>query len=131
MKSSTVRQSLLRTSQAAAELLEEDGRALGRPEEEDGVDLRHVDAFVEEVDGEETLTVPARSVAQRAARDRRWSVSADTAIEGRPASVNSLRHELGVRDAHAEAERAHRRRVGDACPATAARISATRASSPV
>ena len=46
--------------QAAAELLEEDGRALGGPEEEDGVDVGEVETLVEEVGGEEDVH-PARS----------------------------------------------------------------------
>ena len=41
--------------QAAAELLEKDGGAFGGPEEEDGIDLRYVDALVEQIDGEDNV----------------------------------------------------------------------------
>ena len=44
-----------RQPQAAAQLLEEDGRAFRRPQEEHSVDLWDVQAFVEEVDGEENV----------------------------------------------------------------------------
>ena len=42
-------------AEAAAELLEEDGGALGGAEEEHGVDLGDVDALVEDVDGEDDV----------------------------------------------------------------------------
>lgn len=44
--------------QAAAQLLEEDGRALGRSKEEDGVDLRNVHAPVEQVHREQDVDLP-------------------------------------------------------------------------
>ncbi len=43
----------LGAAQASAQLLEEEGWAVGGAEEEEGVHHRDVDAFVEEVDGEE------------------------------------------------------------------------------
>ena len=43
----------LGAAQASAQLLEEEGWAVGGAEEEEGVQHRDVDAFVEEVDGEE------------------------------------------------------------------------------
>jgi hypothetical protein len=45
----------------AAELLEEERRRFRRPEEEDRVDRRHVDARVEEILAEATLSSPVRS----------------------------------------------------------------------
>ena len=41
------------SAQASAELLKEQRRALGRAQQQQGVDVRHVDALVEEVDGEQ------------------------------------------------------------------------------
>jgi hypothetical protein len=66
--------------EAAAELLEEDRGALGRAEEEDGVDVGQVDALVEQVDREQAAEL-ARSAA---------GVSAVTAADGRSARVNTL-----------------------------------------
>ena len=43
--------------QSSAELLQEHGGALGRPEEQDRVDGRHVDALVEQIDGEHDVDV--------------------------------------------------------------------------
>ena len=45
----------LGAAQASAQLLEEEGWAVGGAEEEEGVHHRDVDALVEEVDGEEEL----------------------------------------------------------------------------
>src|ERR1700722_7522392 len=42
-------------AQPSTELLKEDRGALRRPKEEDGVDAGYVDAFVEQVDGEDDL----------------------------------------------------------------------------
>src|SRR5262249_6553768 len=51
--------------QSAAELLEEQGSALGRAEQEECVDVRDVDALVEEVDGEHDTDPPGREVGER------------------------------------------------------------------
>ena len=42
-------------AKAAAKLLHEDRRALGGPQEQHGVDIGDVEAFVEHVDGEEHI----------------------------------------------------------------------------
>jgi hypothetical protein len=57
---------VLRLSESAAELLEEQGRALGGPEHEDGVDVGHVDALVEQVDREHDAHAAGGEVPQRA-----------------------------------------------------------------
>ena len=56
-----------RHAQAAAELLQEQGGALGRSEHEDDVDRRDVDALVEQVDREDDLDAARGEVAQRTA----------------------------------------------------------------
>ena len=94
-------------AQSAAELLQEDRRALGRSEEQHGVDVGEVEALVEQVGGEEHVD-PARLAGPRGrARGRPAGVSPLTASAGMPASLNVCGHELGVGDADAEAERAH------------------------
>ena len=73
-------------AEAAPELLHEDQRALGRTQEQQCVDFGKVHAFVEEVHGEERASVPfcSRRAPCGACRCR---CSADTACEGRPASL--------------------------------------------
>jgi hypothetical protein len=102
---------VLRFPEPSAELLQEEGRALGRPQHEHGVDVRDVDTFVEQVDREHGSHAPLREIAQgsfslgpRAVapdRDRLDSVATEV-----------LGHESCVLDAHAEAETAHRRWLG-------------------
>ena len=117
-------------AQAAAELLQEDGRALGGTQEEHGVDLGDVDALVEEVDREDAVDLAARSIRSAGSR---WSAAgrAETATAGMPAPREALGHVVGVRDADAEAERAHAQRVGDVVAQRAQRPSPARASLPV
>ena len=74
------------TAKAAAELLREDGRALRGPQEQDGVDARHVDTLAEDVDGETTRSSPAASRRER--RRARLGVAPDDATACRPASLN-------------------------------------------
>ena len=63
---------------ATAELLEEDRRALGRPQEEDRVDLGDVDALVEEVHGEERPAArPARRRRTQLRARRRGRLAVD------------------------------------------------------
>src|SRR5947208_15182178 len=45
------------SSQATTELLKEDSRALGRSQEEHGVDIGKINAFVEQIHAEDTLDV--------------------------------------------------------------------------
>ena len=71
-----------RQAQAAAELLQEDGGALGRPQEEDRVDLGDVDALVEQVDGEEDVDLAVARRLARALVAVSAAVSAETATRG-------------------------------------------------
>lgn len=48
----------LHQAQTAAQLLEEDGRALGRSKEEDGVDLGNVHPLIEQVHREQDVDLP-------------------------------------------------------------------------
>ena len=69
MKSSTVRTALSRRpTQAAAKLLQEQRGALGRAQEEHGVDVGQVQALVEQVGGEQH--VDAAVLAGPAKRSR-------------------------------------------------------------
>ena len=52
-------------AQTAAELLQEDRRALGGPQEQDGVDCGQVETLIEEVGSEQDVDL---SIAQRAER---------------------------------------------------------------
>ena len=76
----------LRPAQAPAKLLEEDGRALGRSQKQDRVDLGNVDALVEDVDREDRPNLaPPKSL------DRVDALPVGDSIEGdcrNPASVN-------------------------------------------
>ncbi len=90
-------------------------RAVGRAEKEQRVDRRDVDPLVEEVDREDRAHVAVGEVAERSpalvgtARRRER--------HGREAKLGeALGHELSVADADAEAERPHRRRIGDLPP---------------
>lgn len=99
-------------SQTAAELLKKDERALGRPEKEDRVDLRHVDAFIEDVDREEAVDLavaqaPERAIAYVAVRRPQHRLGRN------PSLIEAARHELGVADADAEAEGAHAAEIAD------------------
>ena len=93
-------------SESAAELLEEDGRALGRTEHEDGVDLGEVHPLVEEVYGEDHAELPAPEPAKRlgALRPRGPRIKRDGGV----AETGELpRHEVRVLDAGAEPEGPH------------------------
>lgn len=97
-----------RLPEPSSELLEEQGRALGRPEHENGVEDGDVDALVEQVDGEDDVDPPGGEVLQRALAIRVRAVAPDG--DGSDAmGVEVPRHELGVFDAHAEAEATHGR----------------------
>ena len=74
--------------EAAAQLLQEDSRALGRAQEQHGVDLGDVEAFVEEVDREEDVDLAVAQRGQGVAAVRSRTSSADTASAGMPASMN-------------------------------------------
>ena len=64
-------------AQASAELLQKDKRAFRGTQEEHGVNLRHIDAFVEEVDAKHhphlaVPKVPQRSLTFISRRVRRY-----------------------------------------------------------
>ncbi len=61
--------------QAAAELLEEQRRALGRAQHEHGVDRGHVDTFVEQVDGEHGPYSTLRQIRQRGLPFGPWAAA--------------------------------------------------------
>ncbi len=66
-KSSTVQSAFPRARrEPATELLQEERRALGRAQQQQRVDVRNVDAFVEQVDGEHDVDSSGVEVAQRA-----------------------------------------------------------------
>ena len=74
------------SAQSAAELLQEERRAVGRAQQQQRVDGGHVDALVEEVDGEDDVDAPRRR-DRRALPDAPSSgLSAHTAIAAMPAS---------------------------------------------
>jgi hypothetical protein len=54
-------------SQATAELLQEHGRTFRWPKKRDGVDLWHVDAFIEQVHCEHDIDFPCSQRQQRRA----------------------------------------------------------------
>ncbi len=96
----------LGAAQASAQLLEEEGWAVGGAEEEEGVHHRDVDAFVEEVDGEDHVDLACGEVGQGGAAFVVWGVGPDG--DGWDAGfVEDAGHESGVGDVHAEAEGAH------------------------
>ena len=74
--------------QAAAELLQEDEGALGRPQEQDRVDLREVDALVEQVDGEERPDLAGPQVRRAPPCGLAVGCPPRPRCDGRPASVN-------------------------------------------
>ena len=49
--------------QTTTELLQKDESAFGRTQEENGVDLRHVDAFVEQIDAEHHVYFPVPQIS--------------------------------------------------------------------
>ena len=95
-------------SQPAPELLQEEGRALGWTQQQQRVDVRDVDALVEQVDGEDDVDSSGIEIAQRRRAFVHRAVTPDR--NGRyPDRAELLGHEAGVRDRHAEAERLDRR----------------------
>ncbi len=101
-----------RPAQPAAELLDEDRGALRGAEEEEGVDVGQVDAFVEEIDAEEGTDV---AVAEPGEGSR--PIGGGGALADGDAGEAGLGephgHELRVIDVDAEAEGPHRSRGGD------------------
>ena len=92
--------------QSPPELLEEEGRAVGRPEEKQRIDARQVDPFIEEIDREERLDPAGVEVGQcrRAFGGRAVAPDGGRADPGR---LEMSRHELRMPDVDAEAEGPH------------------------
>ena len=101
-----------RLAQAAAELLQEQRRALGRAQHQHRVDGGDVDALVEQVDREHGAQPPVRQVAQRGLALGARRCRPRSAAEAMPWRLKCVRHEPGVLDADAEPEAAHRRDIG-------------------
>ena len=95
---------LVAEAQAAAELLKEEDLRLGRPQHHHRVDAGEVDAFVEQVHGEDDTEPTVAQLLQRLrASERRSRVHGSR----RDARLLKLRcHVLGMPDRHAEGERA-------------------------
>ncbi len=100
-------------AQPAAELLEEQGGALGGAQEQDGVDVGDVDAFVEEVDAEEDAELAGGEIAERGGALGFGGGGGDGA-GAQAGALELLRHEVRVALVDAEAEGAHLGDVGDA-----------------
>ena len=95
-----------RPPQPPPELLEKDGGALRRPEHENGVDLRQVDAFVEEIHGEDGSKLPLPQSRKRRTPFVSWRSGVE--CHGLVPEAGELSgHEVGVGDARAESEGPH------------------------
>ena len=99
------------TSETAAELLEEERRTLGRAQQQERVDVGNVDAFVEEVDGEDHVDPSGFQVAQ-CARSFVLRTIAPDGDRRDPGGAELLRHETSVSDRDAEAESLDAVRIG-------------------
>ena len=96
--------------QTAAELLEEEGGAVGGPQKEDRVDRRHVDPLVEEVDREHDVYAPALQIVERRGPFGVGRVGPDgRRLDAR--LVENPGHEAGMGDADTKSETANLRRV--------------------
>ena len=58
-------------AQPSSQLLEEQGRTVGRAQQQQRVDDGHVNALIEQVDGEEHVDAPRREILERRAGARR------------------------------------------------------------
>jgi hypothetical protein len=87
-------------------LLEEDGGALRRPEEEHGVDGRHINALVEEINCEDAVDSPGTKIGKGAPPGFGVGIGRDR-DRGYAGLVELGRHEPRVLDTHAETEGAH------------------------
>src|ERR1035437_997610 len=93
-------------AQSTAELLQEDCCTLCWPEEEHRVDLREVEAFVEEVDREQDVHLPLYEPPARRISHVARRISGDR--KGRKAMFRKpFRHELCVLHRCAEAKSTH------------------------
>jgi len=103
---------VLRPAEPAAKLLEEHRRRLGGTQEEDGVHVRQVDAFIEQVHREEDLQGAGLQSSQGSATLVLGGLAGD-GLRGNPPLPEGGGHPVGMLDAHTEAEGAHRVDVGD------------------
>jgi hypothetical protein len=97
--------------QPTPELLEEQGRAVGGPEQEQAVHAGDVDALVEQVDGEDHLDFSAGQLGEGLAALLTGGIGPDRARD-HAQLVEHPGHEARVAHAHAEAERAQPRSRG-------------------
>ena len=102
-------------AQAATELLQEDHARLGRPEHHHAIDARHVHAFVQHVDGAEHVQLPALERLQRRLAIVR-SLAAEDRVHAQPPLAQPRTHEVGVRDAATEYQRARGRMIAPRAP---------------
>ena len=93
-------------SEATAELLEKQGRTIGWAQEQQRIDDWNVNAFIEEIHGEQRVDAPGGDVVKRALPLDRWRVRPN-GKRGYAGFVEHSRHESCVLDAHAEAQRPH------------------------
>ena len=97
-------------AQAAAELLKEEDGAFGGAEEEQGLDVGKIDAFVEEVHREEDVDLAATELRECLGAFFLRAVSPNCGSRD-AVLVEHARHEARMGDTDAEAEGAHTARV--------------------
>jgi hypothetical protein len=93
-------------TKAAAELLEINDVALGRPKEKHAVDLRDIDTLVEDIDDEEDVESAVGEVGAVLATGVGVGFGSQ-ALGGDARLLEEPCHESGMFDAHAEPERPH------------------------
>jgi len=96
----------------AAELLKEEERALGRPQEEQRVHIREVDPLVEDVDAEQDAEPSVAQAGEGGVALRRGRLSGHRP-PGNAGALEAVGHEVGVRHVDAEAQGTHGGDVGD------------------
>ena len=98
----------------SAELLEKKRRAVSWAKHRERVDVRHVDALVEQVDGEDDRTAAGVEITQALAGVRRIGcLTPNRQTAGCPARRKRSAIKRACFDAHAKAECPHARRIGD------------------
>jgi hypothetical protein len=105
-------------AQAPAQLLQEDGGALGGAQEQHGVDLGHVDALVEQVDREDGVDLSVTQVT----KGGRPGLGIGAGVDGHggyACLVEHPGHVVGLIDRDAEPESSHGADVGDDLPQAA------------
>src|SRR5690606_2969206 len=90
-------------AQATPELLKEQRRAVRGTKHEQCIDLRDIDSFVKEIDGEQYINAARCVIAQCGTSFFLGAVSPDSSrFDAR--RIEDTRHEARVRHAHAEAQ---------------------------